>query len=183
MPKRLQPAWNLFKDVSRHVASQRLEPAQGKNAASPLEFQGKTVSTEELSADLQLLPLLWINRSSAGLATLTPRDGSPLSVNRKITRTPFATLTSAFSGTNAVILEIPTALPAPLASRRAPRRLIHPPIFNDLSGIRFPDWERIAGGRVSLERSEQWECIMNGIIYLVGLVVVVLAVLSMLGLR
>ena len=33
------------------------------------------------------------------------------------------------------------------------------------------------------ERSEQWECVMHGIIYLVGLVIVVMAVLSVLGLR
>jgi len=47
-----------------------------------------------------------------------------------------------------------------------------------------PFWELASGPRVSWSRrAEPKEAVMNGVIYLVGLIVVVLFILSFLGLR
>jgi hypothetical protein len=52
-------------------------------------------------------------------------------------------------------------------------------LYRNLIGPRclFPQGQPLA------ERTEPWEVMMGGIIYLVGLIVIVLAILSFLGLR
>jgi hypothetical protein len=56
-------------------------------------------------------------------------------------------------------------------------RLFHPPADRNFLGALS------VLATVRLRREYRWESAMNGIIYLVGLVVVVLAILSFLGLR